>query len=100
MRAPVGATCTLSDLWHHFGWDLAKSILEKTSLQESTWEEACDASKVRAVRGDLQLPRTMSGWVGRGRSAEAPGVGHVVLVRFAKVCFGRGFGTEAWLEEV
>lgn len=28
MLAPVGVACTLPDLWHHFGWALAKGLLE------------------------------------------------------------------------
>lgn len=38
--APVGAACTLPDLWHRFGWALAKGALDGAldglGLQENT----------------------------------------------------------------
>lgn len=33
---PARTACNLSGLWHCFGWALAKSILERASLQENT----------------------------------------------------------------
>ena len=35
MLAPIGAAYTLPGLWHHRGWALAESILEKIGLREN-----------------------------------------------------------------
>ena len=32
--SPIMSVCTLPDLWYHFGWNLAKEVLETTDLQK------------------------------------------------------------------
>ena len=43
---PIGAAYTLPGLWYHFGWLLAKGILEEVGSWENMGDRVCDISKV------------------------------------------------------
>lgn len=74
--ASVGTAWPLLGLWHHYGWALAKSVLDNSGLQENMG--VCGAYKICAVTGDLLLPRKTTLEAHRvlwGRSTEVHGGG-------------------------
>ena len=75
--APVGATCIMQGLWHHFGWTPAEGMLYGMGLQEKVgWGNGVLARiEICYGRSPKQLWRTAEGRLegASGRKVSAQG---------------------------